>query len=252
MEYGYVKKEDIELKFDNGLAETELLSGALPNVHCFRGVLKEGHFLHAKPNTRILSTYIITSGTGFIITEKRAYNIDELSFFFASLDEPFSMKAVTELEYTKFDLSLSDYDMQCYDKSHLVLPLFRKESECLVYTQNVRKQDNTLQRSVVQGHQMIRLVLGSNHAPAGSGFYEIGHNAVAQYNICHSNCNFIMDVDGHQFEQKAGDVCYIKAGLPHGSIIPEGGHLNYVYYEVFVQEKDFNVSFPVGPFEEKK
>lgn len=253
MDYGYVKKSDIKLNFVDGLAETELLSGALPFVKCYRGVLQEGKTMVQKPKERTLSTYIITSGIGYIVTENRAYNIDELSFFFQSLDEPsFLMKAVTEIEYTKFDLSLSDYDMQEYGKTHLQLPLFRKESECLIYNQNVKKADNVCQRTVVQGHQMIRIVVGSNHTGENSGFYEIGHNAVAQYNVCHSNCDIIMDVDGHQFEQKAGDVCYIKAGLPHGSIVGPGKRLDYVYYEVYVQPEKFLVSFPEGPFPKNK
>ena len=185
-----------------------------------------------------------------VITETKAYNIEELSFFFASLEEPFTMKAVTDIEYTKFDCDLTDYDMKNYDASHLVLPLFRKESDCLVYTQNVKKSNDTLQRTVVQGHQMIRVIVGSNHAGENSGFYEIGHNAVAQYNVCHSKCDFTMEVDGHQFPQKAGDVCYVKAGLPHGSIVGPGQHLDYVYYEVYVKPEGFLISYPEGPFEE--
>ena len=235
MDYAYVRKEDIKLNFVNGSAETEVIEGALPFIHSYRGVLQQGHSITPEVRSRVLSTYIITAGTGMIITEKKAYNIEELSFFFASLDEPFTMKAVTDIEYTKFDLTLSDYDMKCYDQTHLVLPLFRKESDCLVYT-------------VVIGHQMVRVIVGSNHAGENSGFYEIGHNCVAQYNICHSKCDFTMEVDGHQFPQKAGDLCYIKAGLPHGSIVGPGQRLDYVYYEVYVKPEKFLVTYPEGPF----
>ena len=248
MDYAYVRKEDIKLNFVNGSAETEVIEGALPFIHSYRGVLQQGHSITPEVRSRVLSTYIITAGTGMIITEKKAYNIEELSFFFASLDEPFTMKAVTDIEYTKFALTLSDYDMKCYDQTHLVLPLFRKESDCLVYTQNVKKSNDTLQRSVVIGHQMVRVIVGSNHAGENSGFYEIGHNCVAQYNICHSKCDFTMEVDGHQFPQKAGDLCYIKAGLPHGSIVGPGQRLDYVYYEVYVKPEKFLVTYPEGPF----
>ena len=251
MDYASVRKDEIKLTFTNGVAETEIISGALPNVKSYRGVIKAGATLAPEVRPRVLSTYIIQEGRGYIVASQRVHEINELSFFFASLDEPFTMTAFTDLTYTKFDLTLSDYDMKRYDESHVALPLFRKESDCLIYTQNVKKTETgTLQRSVVVGKQMIRVIVGSNHAEAGSGFYEIGHAAVAQWNVCHSNCNFIMDVDGHQFEQKAGDVCYIKAGLPHGSIIPEGGHLDYVYYELYVQEEGFLRVFPEGPFAE--
>ena len=183
-----------------------------------------------------------------VVTKEKAYNIEELSFFFPSREESFTMIATSDIEYTKFDLILSDYDLKCYDESHLVTPLFRKESDCLVYTQNVKKSDDTLQRIVVWGHQMIRVIVGSNHAGENSGFYEIGHNCVAQYNICHSKCDFTMEVDGHQFPQKAGDLCYIKAGLPHGSIVGPGQRLDYVYYEVYVKPEKFLVTYPEGPF----
>jgi hypothetical protein len=253
MDYKNIKSEDIKLDFVNGVAETEIIEGALPNVKSYRGVIKAGATLAPKVQPRVLSSYIIQDGRGYIVASQNVNKIEELSFFFASLDEPFTMTAFTDLTYTKFDLYLSDYDMERYDQSHLVLPLFRKESDCLIYTQNVKlKENSTCQRAVVVGKQMIRVIMGSNHAEPGSGFYEIGHSAVAQYNICHGKCNFIMEVDGHKFQQKAGDVCYIKAGLPHGSEVPEDGHLDYVYYELYVQERDFLKVFPEGPFEDKR
>lgn len=255
VEYANVRKEDIPLNFINGVAQTEILSGCLPNVKTYRGVIKAGASLTMQNNPRILSSYILQEGRGFVETSEHVYEINELSFFFASLEEPVTFKAFAgdDLVFTRFDLTLSDYDLQRYDMSHLVLPLFRKESDCLIYTQNVKKtKTGTVQRSVTVGKQMIRIVMGSNHAPEGSGFYEIGHAAVAQYNICHSNCDFIMEVNGHKFEQKAGDVCYIQAGLPHGSTVGKGQHLDYVYYELYVQEKDFLKVFPEGPFEDKK
>ena len=250
MDYGVVKGNEVKYNFVNGSAETEVLQGALDFVKSYKGILKEESNLTPEVRNRVLTTYIFTSGKGYILTKKKAYNIEELSFFFTSLTEPYTIHAVTDLEYTKFDLFLTDYDMQRYSMSHLVLPLFRKESECLVYTQDVKKNDDNIQYAVVQGKQMIRLVVGSNHAEENSGFYEIGHSAVAQYNICHSKCDFTMEVNGVQFEQKAGDMCYIKAGLPHGSIIPPGHRLDYVYYEVFVKPERFIVMYPEGPFED--
>lgn len=253
MDHANVKKEDIELSFTNGFAETEILANALPNIKSYRGVLKAGSSITPQTPDRVISSYIFHEGTGYVATSNKVYAIEELSFLFVEHKDAFTITAFTDLTYTKFDLYLSDYDLERYDASHLVLPLFRKESDCLVYTQNVKLTENdTLQRSVVVGKQLVRIVMGSNHAEAGSGFYEIGHAAVAQYNICHSRCNFTMEVDGHKFHQKAGDVCYIKAGLPHGSEVPKDGHLDYVYYELYVQEKDFLKVFPEGPFEDKR
>ena len=224
MDYGVVKKDEVKYSFINGCAETEVLSGALDFIKSYKGIIKEGSNLEGKSRDRVISTYIFTSGKGYVLTKKKAYNIEELSFFFTSMTEDYVIHAVTDLEYTKFDLFLSDYD--------------------------VEKNDDNVQYTVVQGRQMVRLVVGSNHAEENSGFYEIGHNAVAQYNVCHSKCDFTMEVNGIQFEQKAGDMCYIKAGLPHGSIIPKGHHLDYVYYEVFVKPEGFMKSFPEGPFED--
>ena len=251
MDYGYVSRDDIKLNFVNGAAETEILEGALPFIHSYRGVIQQGHSITVDPHERIQPTYIITEGTGMVVTKEKAYNIEELSFFFPSREESFTMIATSDIEYTKFDLILSDYDLKCYDESHLVTPLFRKESDCLVYTQNVKKSNDTLQRSVVIGHQMVRVIVGSNHAGENSGFYEIGHNCVAQYNICHSKCDFTMDVDGHLFPERPGDVCYIKAGLPHGSIVGPGQRLDYVYFEVYVKPENFMVDYPEGPFPEE-
>ena len=42
MDYANVRKDDIKLTFTNGVAETEIIAGALPNVKSYRGVIKAG------------------------------------------------------------------------------------------------------------------------------------------------------------------------------------------------------------------
>ncbi|MGP1508600.1 MAG: hypothetical protein ACTTJW_06980 [Sphaerochaeta sp.] len=249
----YVKKEDIELHFKEGVAETEVLKGMYPTVRCFRGEMKPYSELFVEPNGKIITTYLFTSGTGYILTKKKAYNIEEVSYFFANPEEEYTIICCAEsLVYTKFELTLIQADlenMSAYAASHLVLPLFRKESDLLVYDQNV-KIGKTLQKSVVAGKQMIRIIVGSNWADEDCGFYEIGHNAVAQWNVCHGNCDIDMTVNGETINQKSGDLSYIEAGLPHGSIARKGKCLQYIYYEVYVQEKGFLKTLPEGPFED--
>lgn len=246
----FQSKDDIKLDFVNGWAETPVLTKTgLPNVKVYRGELKAGASFNGKHNARVLTTYIITSGTGYIITPQKAYNIKEISYFFNSLEDDYTFHAVTDLVYTKFDLILSDYDLMRYNMNNLALPLFRQESELLQYKQNV-EIGKTVQKSVVVGKQMIRLVIGSNWADDASGFYEIGHNAVAQYNVCHGGCDMDFTVDGVTIRHQAGDLSYVKAGLPHGSVARKGKCVQYIYYEVYVQEKDFLKVFPEGPFED--
>ena len=72
MDYAYVRKEDIKLNFVNGSAETEVIEGALPFIHSYRGVLQQGHSITPEVRSRVLSTYIITAGTGMISTEKNS------------------------------------------------------------------------------------------------------------------------------------------------------------------------------------
>jgi len=245
----YVKKEDIKLSFKNGVAETEVLPGMWPSVHSFRGQMKAGATFTREKRPRVLTTYFITSGRGYILTSEMAYNIKEVSYFFTSLEEDFTMHAVTDLEYTKFDLTLSDIDMKYYNMNHLHLPLFRSESDLLRYDQNV-EIGTTVQKSVVSGKQMVRIIVGSNYAAGGSGFYEIGHNAVAQWNVYHGENDIDFTVNGKTVRQQAGDVAYVKAGLPHGSKARDGKCLQYIYYELYVQEEGFWKVYPEGPFED--
>ena len=245
----YVKKEDINLVFHDGAAETEVLEGMYPGVHSYRGQIHAGVEIAFKAHARVLPVYFITSGRGYITTSQKAYNIEEVSYFFASLEEDFVIHAATDLEYTKFTVDLTDVDMVNYGKSHLMLPLFRKESDLLVYAQNV-EIGKTLQKSVVVGKQMIRVIVGSNYADENSGFYEIGHNAVAQWNVCHGGCDIQMTVNGQEIRQQAGDLSYIEAGLPHGSIANPGKCLQYIYFELYVKPEGFLKTFPEGPFED--
>ncbi len=53
-----------------------------------------------------------------------------------------------------------------------------------------------------------------------------------------------MTVDGESVSQQGGDCSYVKAGLDHSLQCMPGKTIHYIWFEHYVQEKDYLVSYP--------
>jgi len=238
-----VRNEDIRLEFHDGFAETRVLEEVYPQVQVYRGVLKAGS--KAKPTVYSKAHQVIcfTEGTGYVTTPKKAYNIDELSFFIANLDEEFELYAATDLVYTKFIVDLTDHDMEIYNDFHIVLPYFLPISAAQEYYQAC-KTPGTRSWSILTTKRLNRMLLGVVESDRPGGCFEKGHPSVAQWNVILPGGDMTLDIEGEVVEQKAGDVSYVEAGLDHNLASGEGGKTRYIWFEHFVQEVGYIQSFP--------
>jgi len=238
-----VSKDDIKLEFRDGFAETRILSEVYPQVQVYRGVLKAG--CNAKPTVYDKAHHIFsfTSGTGYITTKDKAYNITELSFFIANLGETFEIHASTDLVYTKFVVELTDHDMEVYNTFHIVLPYFLPISEAQEYWQSC-KTPGTRSWTVLATKRLNRCLMGVVESDRAGGTFEKGHPAVAQWNVILDDAKMTLDVEGECVEQNGGDVSYVKAGLDHCLSCDETGKTHYIWFEHYVQEKDYIVTYP--------
>jgi hypothetical protein len=242
MSIAHAKNKDIISNFKDGFAQTELLAGVYPGIRHYRCVLKEGCTVTPETYKKSLQVLCLTNGEGYITTPKKAFSINELSFFIANLDEEFTIHAVTDLVFTKFVVDLTDHDMDVYNNTHLVLPFFRPLSTANEYYQSC-KTDNTRSWSIVVGKQLTRILFGVVKCEDG-GTTEKGHPAVAQWNVILDDSDIVLTVDGESVNQESGDFSYVPAGLDHSLISKPGKKLNYIWFEHYVQEVDYIVTNP--------
>ena len=73
---------------------------------------------------------------------------------------------------------------------------------------------------------------------------EKGHPAVAQWNVLFGETDLLLTVDGESVSQQGGDFSYVKAGLDHSLHCMPGKTIHYIWFEHYVQEKDYLVSYP--------
>jgi len=244
MAIDYVKKNNIPLNFQDGYAETEVLSNVYNGVQTFRCVLKAGSVASPKCYGEKLQVLCITNGSGYIATPKKAFNIDELCFFIANLDEPYTIHAATDIQITKFIVDLTENDKATFNKSHVVLPFFRKNSECVEYWQSC-KGPNTRSWAVLVGRQLTRTLFGVVKASGdGEGTIEKGHPAVAQWSVILDDSELTYTVENESIDLSSGDIGYVTAGLDHSLVTKNGKQANYIWFEHYVLDKDYIVVNP--------
>ncbi len=249
MAIAHVNKEEIVLEFKNGFAQTEMLAGSYKGgVHAFRCALKAGHTVKPEICPRTLQILCLTDGKGAIITPDRAYAVNEVSFYVADPASVFSIHAATDMVYTMFAVEQTVHDLERYEAFHLAVPFFCPLSDCVEYCQSC-KTANTRSWSVIPTKRLCRVLMGvaeANGQREGTveGTSEVGHPAVAQWNVPYGDTEMTLTVDGESIDQKAGDFSYVPAGLDHSLLTRPGKNLHYVWFEHYVQEVDYLVSNP--------
>lgn len=245
MSINYVKQSNISLNFKNGYAETEVLADVYPGVKTFRSVLKAGSQITPENRGQKLQVLCITNGEGYISTPKKAFNIDELCFFIANLNEEYTIHATKDIKITKFVVDLTENDMKVFNKTHAVLPFFKKISNCVEYWQDC-KGPNTRSWIALNPKQLTRILFGVVKAAGeGEGTIEKGHPAVAQWSVILDNSELEYTVENESVDLSSGDIGYVTAGLDHSLVAKPGGkQANYIWFEHYVQEKDYIVTNP--------
>ncbi len=238
-----VKNGDIVLNFKDGYAETQVLEDIYPMIRVFRCAIKAGTTITPETYNKAHQILSFTNGAGYITTPKKAFNITELSFFIAELGEAFSIHATTDLVYTKLVVDLTDSDMEVYRKFHIALPYFLPISLAQEYCQSC-KTEGTQSWTVLATKRLNRCLMGVCKSSVGGGTFEDGHPAVAQWNIILDGADMKLNVEGEEITQKPGDISYVEAGKAHQLYADAGKVVHYIWFEHYVQEKDYIVTNP--------
>ena len=103
-------------------------------VKTYKCLLKAGHTAEPERYSDKIQVFSFTSGTGYICGEKKAYNIEELSFYIPDFDhEKFSIYAAEDMEIVLWVIDMLESDRAAYEDTHMVLPSFKRFSECEPY-----------------------------------------------------------------------------------------------------------------------
>lgn len=244
-----VKKEDIKLNFESGFAQTEMLAGTYDcGVHAFRCVLKANSVVYPEMLKDTLQILCITAGKGAILTPDKAFAVNEVSVYIADPNSTFSIHAATGMTYTMFVVEQKKPDIERYNAFHVVLPFFRPVSQGVEYVQDC-KTKYSRSWSILPTKRLCRCLMGCCAADGSientvEGTIEKGHPAVAQWNVTYGDTDMTLDVEGECVDLKTDDFTYVPAGLDHSLTTKPGKKLYYFWFEHYVQEENYLVSYP--------
>ena len=244
-----VKSEDIKLEMKDGFGQAELLAGTYDGgVHAFRCHLNAGCCVSPEILPDTLQIFCLTEGKGAIITPERAYSINEVSFYVADPYSTFTFHAATNMVYTMFIVEQKPGDLERFHAFHMKLPCFKGLSECVEYCQDC-KSASSRSYSVIPTKRLCRVLMGvgeasAEHSTVPEGCFEKGHPAVAQWNVPFGNTDMLLTVNGESVDHKNGDFSYVPAGLDHSLQCKPGKQIHYIWFEHYVLEKDYLVSYP--------
>lgn len=244
-----VKKEEIKLNFKNGFAQTEMLAGTYNGgVRPFRCVLKANSAVYPEMPKDTLQILCITAGKGAILTPDKAFAVNEVSAYIADPHSTFSIHAATDMTYTMFVVEQKKADIERYNAFHLVLPFFRPISQAVEYVQDC-KTKHSRSWSILPTKRLCRCLMGCCSADGSiensvEGTIEKGHPAVAQWNVTYDDTDMTLDVEGERVNLKTDDFSYVTAGLDHSMTTKPGKKLSYFWFEHYVQEENYLISYP--------
>lgn len=249
MSIDYVSKEQMALDPSKEFDSVELLSGTYSGgVRVYRCNLKSGCSIKPETIPQTLQVLCLTDGKGAITTPNQAFSFNEVSFYIADPESEFSIHAATDVSYTMFVVEQKPGDLERYSAFHMKLPAMIPLSKSTEYCQDC-KSANTRSFSIIPTKRLCRVLMGvveidGTGSTEPEGCVEKGHPAVAQWNVLFGETDLKVTIDGESIIQHGGDVSYVTAGLDHSLECMPGKKAHYIWFEHYVLEKDYLVSYP--------
>ena len=230
------KKDQIQLDFCNGYAQTEVLKDVYPLVKTYKCVIKAGHRIAPETFSDKIQIFSFVKGAGYVCGEKEAYNIKELSFYIPNFDkEKFSIYAAEDLEIALWIVDMLESDVIAYEDTHMVLPSFKTFSQLEPYDQSC-KGPHTQSWTVISDGNLARILMGIVKAE-GEGTKERGHGEVAQWNYTLPGSDFTFTVENESVHHEEHEFSYVEAGLDQSLEAEPCTSVGYISFENYVAEK---------------
>lgn len=245
----HIGRSEMKINIHDGYGELELLKGSYEGgVHPFRCVLKAGACVTKPADPFTLHIVCLTDGKGAVLTPGEVFAVNEVSFFVPDPREGYTIHAASDMEYTTFVVEQTESDRARFDSFHMKVPFFKRLKDCTEYCQDVHT-GTSRSWSVIPTKRLCRVLMGVVSADttgkdAAEGCVEKGHPAVAQWNVIFGDSDMTVSIADETFDAAGGDFSYVKAGLDHSLLCKPGKKCSYIWFEHYVQEKNYLVSYP--------
>ena len=122
----YQKKESMVFEdLGNGIRRAEMLPGMVDGVHTYKCQVKAGTVVSLETFADQTEIFYFTEGTGFIVTSRKAFNVEEPSVFIPKIEgDENVLHAVTDMEFLQLTCVMLPEDREQFGHWHITLPRF--------------------------------------------------------------------------------------------------------------------------------
>jgi mannose-6-phosphate isomerase-like protein (cupin superfamily) len=228
------KTKKMKMEYANGYARADITLPTHPDVSTFKCAMKAGTKFEPKLYKDKSQLFIFSKGTGYIGTPTRAFNITEVALFVPFFDnEKVFFQAGTDLEYVEIIVNLGKAEMDRLNYARFTLPRFKLMSECDTYFECFKGKD-VISRTLIQFRRLARVSMGFVKGPGPDHVGEHSHEDLMQWYYLLDGAKFIYTAGGESVECEEGDWIGIPKQTPHAIDAPQGGCINYIWFEINV------------------
>lgn len=228
----YQKSEDMVFAdLGNGISRAEMLPGMVEGVNTYKCVVKAGTVVELETFGDRTQIYYFTKGQGFVVTDNKAFNIDEPAIFIPNMDlEKNVLHAVTDMEFLQLICTMLPEDYERFEKWHIELPRFCPTSQSIRYKEGFRP-DGIKAYSILDTDFLTRMTMGAIIGTGPNKAAPHSHNNLRQWYYGMPGTSFIYRAAGEEIELKEGDWAYIPTDIEHAIEVEEGKFVHYVWFE---------------------
>jgi mannose-6-phosphate isomerase-like protein (cupin superfamily) len=235
----YQKKEQMVLEeLENGIKRVEMLPGMVEGVFTYKCQVSAGTIVELETFGDKTQIYYFTKGEGFVVTPKKAFNIEEPSLFIPNMDlEKNELHAVTDMEFLQLVCTMLPEDKERFEKWHISLPRFNPISNCIQYIEGFRPE-GIKAYSILDTDFLTRMTMGAIIGKGPNAAEPHSHDNLYQWYYGMPGTKFIYRAAGEEIELTEGDWAFIPTNIEHAIEIKENENVNYVWFEIEVSKEE--------------
>lgn len=229
----YQKRDDMVFEdLGNGICRAEMLPGMVEGVGTYKCKVKAGTVVTLETFGNRTQIYYFTKGEGFVVTPKKAFNIEEPSVFIPNMDlEDNVLHAVTDMEFLQLVCVMLPEDYEKFDHWHITLPRFNPVSQSIQYIEGFRPE-GIKAYSILDTDFLTRMTMGAIIGKGPNAAQPHSHHNLYQWYYGMPGTKFIYRAAGEEIELHEGDWAFIPTDIEHAIEVGEGEFVNYVWFEI--------------------
>lgn len=229
----YQKKEEMVFEaLGNGISRAEMLPGMVEGVNTWKCQVKAGTVVELETFGNRTQIYYFTKGEGFIVTPKKAFNVEEPSVFIPNMDcETNELHAVTDMEFLQLACTMLPEDYEKFNSWHITLPRFNPVSQSIQYIEGFRPE-GIKAYSILDTDFLARMTMGAIIGEGPNAAMPHSHPNLYQWYYGMPGTRFLYRAAGEEIELHEGDWAFIPTDIEHAIEVRDGEYVNYVWFEI--------------------